>query len=124
MVPLPEHAPSVLSTSGTLLIASHDADAAPSPAIVYLSHPSILFVHSLCYVYCRSITIKILLIYGSVEIKSSIPNWGQREKGGRRAEGEAWSPQPIRLKPISYQGRLVSLITEVQLPVLLATPSC
>ena len=70
MAPFPEHAPSALSASGTLLIVPHDADAAPAPAIVYLSHPSIVFVRFFA-VYieiCYTMT-KLHIVMADVEVR-------------------------------------------------------
>ena len=69
MAPLPQRAPSVLGASGTLLIVPHDADAAPAPAIVYLSHPSIVFVRFFA-VYinvCYTIT-QLHIVMANVEV--------------------------------------------------------
>ena len=56
MAPFPEHAPSALSASGTLLIVPHDADAPPAPALTYLPPLCIVFTDSftvyyeMCYI--------------------------------------------------------------------------
>ena len=60
MALFPEHAPSALSASGTLLIVLHDADAPAAPALTYLPPLCTIFTDSFTVYYEMCYTIDFL----------------------------------------------------------------